>query len=152
MATADTVIVYDSDWNPQSDFQAIDRVHRIGQKKQVHIFRLITENTIDQRIVQRAEIKQRLDKIVIHHGNKQTKDEPKGNLIEDIKSGMKEMMSKDANKHEADYDLEKILKDSAVKAAAEKMKLDKMTLEDISGTSVYHFEGSDCRAGPSQSN
>lgn len=57
MATADTVILYDSDWNPQSDFQAIDRVHRIGQKKQVRVFRLVTENTVDERIIQRAEIK-----------------------------------------------------------------------------------------------
>lgn len=43
LTTADTVIIYDSDWNPQNDFQAIDRVHRIGQSKEVRVFRLITE-------------------------------------------------------------------------------------------------------------
>lgn len=43
LATADTVIMYDNDWNPQVDLQAEDRAHRIGQKKQVYIFRFITE-------------------------------------------------------------------------------------------------------------
>jgi len=43
LATADIVILYDSDWNPQVDLQAQDRAHRIGQKKQVHVFRFVTE-------------------------------------------------------------------------------------------------------------
>ena len=43
LATADTVVMYDNDWNPQVDLQAEDRAHRIGQKKQVVIFRFITE-------------------------------------------------------------------------------------------------------------
>ena len=43
LATADTVILYDSDWNPQVDLQAQDRAHRIGQKKQVHVYRLVVE-------------------------------------------------------------------------------------------------------------
>lgn len=154
LASADTVIVYDSGWNPQSDFQAIDRVHRIGQKKQVQIFRLITENTIDHRIVQRARIKQRLDKIVIHHGPKLAKEEAKSNLIAGIKFDMEQAMLKDANN--VDYDLEKTIKESAVKEAAEEERLEKMTFEDISATSIYYFEGSDYRsivtAGPSQSN
>ena len=43
LVTADIVILYDSDWNPQVDLQAQDRAHRIGQKKQVYVFRFVTE-------------------------------------------------------------------------------------------------------------
>lgn len=42
LTSADTVIIYDSDWNPQMDLQAMDRAHRIGQKKKVNVYRLIT--------------------------------------------------------------------------------------------------------------
>ena len=45
-----------------------DRAHRIGQKKQVHVFRLITENTVEERIVERADMKLRLDNVVIQQG------------------------------------------------------------------------------------
>ncbi|XP_061197409.1 lymphocyte-specific helicase-like [Saccostrea echinata] len=65
---ADTVIIYDSDWNPQCDLQAQDRCHRIGQTKPVIIYRLVTANTIDQRVVERAAAKRKLEKMVIHKG------------------------------------------------------------------------------------
>ena len=54
--------------NPQSDLQAQDRCHRIGQSKPVMVYRLVTANTIDQRIVERAAGKRRLEKMVIHKG------------------------------------------------------------------------------------
>eukprot|EP01050_Picozoa_sp_SAG11_P007289 SAG11_NODE_601_length_8254_cov_12.333047_5_plen_169_part_00 len=54
LATADVVVIYDSDWNPQMDLQAQDRAHRIGQKKPVRVFRLITDNTIEIKILDRA--------------------------------------------------------------------------------------------------
>ena len=54
-----------SDWNPQMDLQAQDRAHRIGQKKQVRIFRFVTEGTVEERIIERAEFKLRLDAMVI---------------------------------------------------------------------------------------
>ena len=66
--TADVVILYDSDWNPQMDLQAMDRAHRIGQTKQVRVFRLVTENTVDEKIVERAAVKLRLDRMVIQQG------------------------------------------------------------------------------------
>ncbi|CAM6002370.1 unnamed protein product [Sphagnum balticum] len=68
LTSADVVIIYDSDWNPQVDLQAMDRAHRIGQTKQVRVFRLITESTVEERIVERAEIKLRLDAVVIQQG------------------------------------------------------------------------------------
>jgi SWI/SNF-related matrix-associated actin-dependent regulator of chromatin subfamily A member 5 len=62
--TADTCILYDSDWNPQPDLQAMARVHRIGQTKKVHVYRLVTHGTVEARILQRAEKKLLLDRIV----------------------------------------------------------------------------------------
>ena len=65
LATADVVVLYDSDWNPQMDLQAQDRAHRIGQKKPVKVFRLITEGTIEEKILDRAMKKLHLDALVI---------------------------------------------------------------------------------------
>jgi SWI/SNF-related matrix-associated actin-dependent regulator of chromatin subfamily A member 5 len=70
LQTADTVILYDSDWNPQQDLQAMARVHRIGQKKVVHVYRLIVQGTIEERMVQRAEKKLYLDQMVNRDGIK----------------------------------------------------------------------------------
>merc|ERR1711971_1447353 len=66
LTAADTCIIYDSDWNPQQDLQAQDRCHRIGQTRPVMIYRLVTANTIDQKIVERAAAKRKLEKMVIH--------------------------------------------------------------------------------------
>ena len=68
LATADVVILYDSDWNPQADLQAEDRAHRIGQKKTVRVYRLITEKTVEEKIIERAEKKLLLDAVVIQQG------------------------------------------------------------------------------------
>lgn len=65
LATADTVIIYDSDWNPQNDLQAQARAHRIGQKNQVNIYRLVSKNSIEEDIVERAKQKMVLDHLVI---------------------------------------------------------------------------------------
>ncbi|CAG6018115.1 lymphoid-specific helicase [Menidia menidia] len=66
LTAADTVIIFDSDWNPQADLQAQDRCHRIGQTKPVVVYRLITANTIDQKILERASAKRKLEQMVIH--------------------------------------------------------------------------------------
>ncbi|XP_077296333.1 chromodomain-helicase-DNA-binding protein 1 [Arctopsyche grandis] len=65
LATADTVIIFDSDWNPQNDLQAQARAHRIGQKNQVNIYRLVTARSIEEEIVERAKRKMVLDHLVI---------------------------------------------------------------------------------------
>lgn len=57
LTAADTVIFYECDWNPSNDAQAMDRAHRLGQTRQVTVYRLITKGTIDQRIVQMAGVK-----------------------------------------------------------------------------------------------
>lgn len=68
LTSADVVVLYDSDWNPQADLQAMDRAHRIGQKKQVKVFRFVTENAIEEKILERASQKLRLDQLVIQQG------------------------------------------------------------------------------------
>ncbi|KAL2715483.1 lymphoid-specific helicase-like [Vespula squamosa] len=65
LAAADTVIIYDSDWNPQVDIQAMARCHRIGQTRPVVIYKLCTKGTIDEAIVKRAEAKRLLEKMVM---------------------------------------------------------------------------------------
>jgi hypothetical protein len=66
---ADTVIFYDNDWNPAMDAQAQDRAHRIGQTREVHIFRLVTESTIEENILSKAQQKRNLDILVMDRGN-----------------------------------------------------------------------------------
>ncbi|KAI8813271.1 SNF2 family N-terminal domain-containing protein [Cladochytrium replicatum] len=68
LTAADTVIFYDSDWNPTVDQQAMDRAHRLGQTKQVTVYRLITVGTIEERIVERAKQKDQIQKVVISGG------------------------------------------------------------------------------------
>ena len=68
LTSADVVVLYDSDWNPQADLQAMDRAHRIGQTKQVYVYRLVTDNSIEERILERAAQKLRLDQLVIQQG------------------------------------------------------------------------------------
>ncbi|TGJ87147.1 hypothetical protein E0Z10_g1632 [Xylaria hypoxylon] len=65
---ADTVIFYDQDWNPAMDKQCQDRCHRIGQTRDVHIYRLVSEHTIEANILRKASQKQMLDDIVIQEG------------------------------------------------------------------------------------
>merc|ERR1719481_980029 len=65
LATADTVIIFDSDWNPQNDLQAQARAHRIGQKGQVNVYRFVTSKSVEEEIIERAKKKMVLDHLVI---------------------------------------------------------------------------------------
>uniref|UniRef100_A0A672M5R4 SWI/SNF-related matrix-associated actin-dependent regulator of chromatin subfamily A member 5-like n=1 Tax=Sinocyclocheilus grahami TaxID=75366 RepID=A0A672M5R4_SINGR len=155
LATADVVILYDSDWNPQVDLQAMDRAHRIGQRKPVKVFRLITDNTVEERIVERAEMKLRLDSIVIQQGrlidqqNKIGKDE----MLQMIRHGATHVFaSKDSEL--TDEDINTILERGAKKTAEmnERLKnLGESSLRNFTmdtgctETSLYNFEGEDYR-------
>ena len=66
--TADTVIIYDSDWNPHNDIQALSRAHRIGQKNKVMIYRFVTRNTVEERVTQVAKKKMMLTHLVVQPG------------------------------------------------------------------------------------
>ncbi|KAI6894800.1 SWI/SNF chromatin remodeling complex component, partial [Hortaea werneckii] len=68
LAAADTVLLFDSDWNPQQDLQAQDRAHRIGQTRPVIVYRFATKNTVEQMLLEKADSKRRLEKLVIQKG------------------------------------------------------------------------------------
>ena len=74
LTAADTVIFYDSDWNPTIDSQAMDRAHRLGQTKQVTVYRMITRGTIEERIRRRALQKEEVQRVVIQGGAGATVD------------------------------------------------------------------------------
>ncbi|XP_074103378.1 chromodomain-helicase-DNA-binding protein Mi-2 homolog isoform X3 [Cotesia typhae] len=68
LATADTVIIYDSDWNPHNDIQAFSRAHRIGQANKVMIYRFVTRNSVEERVTQVAKRKMMLTHLVVRPG------------------------------------------------------------------------------------
>ena len=68
LTAADTVIIYDSDWNPHQDMQAMDRCHRIGQTRPVHVYRLCTSHSVEGRMLERANSKLKLMRIVMKKG------------------------------------------------------------------------------------
>jgi ATP-dependent DNA helicase len=68
LVAADTVILFDSDWNPQQDLQAMDRAHRIGQTRPVIVYRFATRGTVEEVLLGKADAKRRLEKLVIQKG------------------------------------------------------------------------------------
>ncbi len=68
LTASDTVILFDSDFNPQADLQAMDRAHRIGQTKPVLVLRFATDGTVEQNLLDKAEGKRRLEKLIIQNG------------------------------------------------------------------------------------
>ncbi|CAF0747001.1 unnamed protein product [Didymodactylos carnosus] len=80
LQTADTVVIFDSDWNPHQDLQAQDRAHRIGQQNEVRVLRLMTVNSVEEKILAAARYKLNVDEKVIQAGmfdNKSTGNERK---------------------------------------------------------------------------
>ncbi|KUI55952.1 putative ATP-dependent helicase IRC5 [Cytospora mali] len=95
LASADTVILFDSDWNPQQDLQAQDRCHRIGQKRPVIVYRLATKGTVEEDLLMSADAKRRLEKLVIKKGSFRTMGQKK-DLQEDIdKETLRSLLLKD---------------------------------------------------------
>ncbi|XP_024518149.1 ATP-dependent DNA helicase DDM1 isoform X1 [Selaginella moellendorffii] len=83
LTSADTAIIYDSDWNPQMDLQAMDRCHRIGQTRPVHVYRLATAHSVECRMLKVANSKLQLETLVINKGEFQhEKDTGKTTLDE----------------------------------------------------------------------
>ena len=108
LQTANVVILYDSDWNPQADLQAQDRAHRIGQKKPVQVFRFVTEHTVEEKIVERAQQKLKLDAMVVQQGRLKEKDKQlsRDDLLEAVRFGADKIFkSKDSSITDDDIDL-----------------------------------------------
>jgi chromodomain-helicase-DNA-binding protein 1 len=125
LMTADTVILFDSDWNPQADLQAMARAHRIGQKKNVTVFRFISKDTIEEEILERAR-----NKIILEH------------LI--ISLGVTDQGLTDRHKKLGKLDsteLSRILKARATKlfeSTDNQKKLEELTIDDILSRAENH--------------
>ena len=98
--TADIVVLFDSDWNPQMDLQAMDRAHRIGQKKEVQVFRFATENSIEEKVIEKAYKKLRLDALVIQQGRlvENKKSVNKDDLLSMVRYGAEMVFSSEPSK------------------------------------------------------
>ncbi|OAV96196.1 hypothetical protein PTTG_03431 [Puccinia triticina 1-1 BBBD Race 1] len=100
LQTADTVIIFDSDWNPHQDLQAQDRAHRIGQKKEVRVLRLITSKSVEEHIMSKAQFKLDMDKKVIQAGRFDHKSS-----AEERETFLRELLEDDDNEEEGDNEL-----------------------------------------------
>ena len=151
LTSADTVIIFDSDWNPQADLQAQDRAHRIGQTKQVKVFRFVTENTIEEKVLERAMQKLRLDQLVIQHG-RQTSNTAfsQEDLLGMVRHGVKEIMSKRQKSDETLLIIEELIKKGEERTTQLQEKYSQAGLDDLQRFSLdqiksYEWEGEDYR-------
>lgn len=152
LTSADIVVLYDSDWNPQADLQAMDRAHRIGQTKQVVVFRFVTENAIEEKVLERAAQKLRLDQLVIQQGraNQQgakNSSASKDELLRMIQHGANAVFdAKDGNTMTED-DIDSILKRGEERTAELSVKYSKLGIDDLqkfsSESSAYEWNGED---------
>ena len=154
LTSADIVVLFDSDWNPQADLQAMDRAHRIGQTKQVVVFRLVTEQAIEEKVLERAAQKLRLDQLVIQQGRAQqaakaaaSKDE----LLSMIQHGAEKVFeSKGAtgllqSKSDlTDDDIDTILKHGEERTAELNARYEKLGIDDLqkfTSENAYEWNG-----------
>ncbi|KAF9358218.1 hypothetical protein BGX26_002222 [Mortierella sp. AD094] len=150
LVTADIVVLYDSDWNPQVDLQAQDRAHRIGQKKQVYVFRFVTENGIEEKVLERAAQKLRLDQLVIQQGRmtQQQKTANKDELLTMIQHGASDVFKSATDNLSYDPDIEQILRRGEEKTAELNQKYSSLGIEDLAKFtnaegSAYDWQGED---------
>ncbi|CAI7579604.1 unnamed protein product [Penicillium pancosmium] len=155
LTAADTVIFYDSDWNPTIDSQAMDRAHRLGQTRQVTVYRLITRGTIEERIRKRALQKEEVQRVVITGGASGGVDfntrAPRENRTKDIAMWLAdddeaELLEKREREAIERGELQNAAKGNKKAAAAQKRKRD-LTLEDMYHEGEGNFD--DASAKPS---
>ncbi len=154
--TADTVVIFDSDWNPQVDLQAMDRAHRMGQKNVVMVYRLITESTIEEKIIERQKVKLKWDSLVLARGkisalnNPQSKNLSKQELKELIHFGASKIFKTEGGTYKEE-DIDHLLArgeeraqemnhkiDDAVNKASE--RIFDLAMDSIN---IYEFAGDD---------
>lgn len=150
LATADSVVMYDSDWNPQVDLQAEDRAHRIGQKKQVYVFRMVTDNAIEEKVIERAASKLRLDQLVIQQGRaaQQSKALSKNELVSMIRHGAETILQGGSESSMNEHSLEEIIKKGEERTEKLEQKFESLGLDalqkfTVEPSSMYEFEGKD---------
>ena len=156
LTSADIVMLFDSDWNPQADLQAMDRAHRIGQTKQVVVFRFVTEQAIEEKVLERAAQKLRLDQLVIQQGRAQQAAKAaasKGELLTMIQHGAENVFeSKGATgflngrSELTDSDIDDILRKGEERTAELNAKYEKLGIDDLqnfSSENAYEWNGQD---------
>lgn len=154
LTSADIVVLYDSDWNPQADLQAMDRAHRIGQTKQVIAFRFVTEKAIEEKVLERAAQKLRLDQLVIQQGRAQqqakgaaSKDDLLGMIQHGAASVFNQEDSNQAISSESQIsedDIDAILRKGEERTAELNKKYEKLGIDDLqkfSSESAYEWNG-----------
>ncbi|KAL4930770.1 putative SNF2 family helicase/ATPase [Aspergillus undulatus] len=156
LTSADIVVLYDSDWNPQADLQAMDRAHRIGQTKQVVVYRFITESAIEERVLERAAQKLRLDQLVIQQGRSQQQAKnaaSKDELLGMIQHGAAEIFNNEngpktigEGRSFTDDDIDAILRKGEERTAELSKKYEKLGIDDLqkfNSESAYEWNGKD---------
>eukprot|EP01083_Nonionella_stella_P269873 913444_1 len=120
LTAADTVILYDSDWNPQQDLQAQARCHRIGQQNPVMVYRLVTKNTYESEMFKRASMKLGLDRAILSQIDKENDmsnvpEKDKKDLDRMLRHGAYALVNEDesASKKFCETDLDELLKTNA---------------------------------------
>lgn len=160
LTSADIVILYDSDWNPQADLQAMDRAHRIGQTKQVVVYRFVTDNAIEEKVLERAAQKLRLDQLVIQQGRVQAAAKAAANkdeLLSMIQHGAEKVFNTkgplgqlaDKGSGLTDDDIDSILaagEDRTKKLNAKYEQLGIDDLQKFTSESAYEWNGEDFAA------
>lgn len=115
LVAADTVILFDSDWNPQQDLQAQDRAHRIGQTKPVIVYRLATKGTVEQTLLEKADSKRRLERLIIQSGKFKSlldgSSSKGGNTVDEMQDLKKALGENDFEQFEIGADPSSILSD-----------------------------------------
>lgn len=156
LATADIVILFDSDWNPQVDLQAMDRAHRIGQKKPVQVFRFICEGTVEEKIIERADRKLFLDAAVIQQGRlaEQNSSLEKGDLMKMVQFGADQILSGKGGSY-TDEDIDALIAKGEQKTSEIQAKLEtdakhnladfKLLADDDTGRDTFSFGGKNYR-------
>lgn len=138
LTSADTVILFDSDWNPQVDLQAMDRVHRIGQKKPVIVYRLVSANTIETRILEKASGKRRLEKVVIQKDQFKSIISGGGNLTKDAMSQLSNLLlSEDAESIQVKSENDEIISDGDLAKIMDRSDAAYETQEISANSSVF---------------
>ena len=154
LATADTVILFDSDWNPQMDLQAMDRAHRIGQTKPVAVYRFCTEGTVEEKMIERAQRKLYLDAAVIQQGRlaEQTKALTKDELLSMVRFGADAVFKAAAGADPSEADLDALLQrgEEASRTDSERLKASGNSLANFTlgseEKSLYEYEGQDYKS------
>jgi len=162
LATADIVVLYDSDWNPQVDLQAMDRAHRIGQKKPVQVFRFVTEGTVEEKIIERADRKLFLDAAVIQQGRlaEQNTSLGKDDVMKMVRFGADQILSGKGGTY-TDEDIDALIAKGEEKTSEINAKLQtnaqhnladfKLLDDNDGGKDTFSFDGKNYRGDSGRS-